>query len=104
MAKSFEELLEEAKNPGEDGPSPTIYDDLGAAYNNTRSGADAEIKRLAEEKAAADAELEKVRAHNYQLLTAIPTGNPSTVSNGSSQETEETTEPEITLDDIITYG
>ena len=97
---SFEELLEAARNAEE--PNPTIYDDLGAAYNDFSGGASARIAELEAAKSAADAELQRVRAHNYELLTAVPSGNSPAVSQGISQETEPDV-PEITLDDIISY-
>lgn len=96
----FNELLGKLRNPGEDGTPDTIYDDLDAAYNDRVSSADAKISELSSAQTAAEAELQKVRAHNYELLTAV-NGNPPTVTNGVSQETDE---PGITLDDIISYG
>lgn len=97
----FNELLNLARNPGDDGAPETIYDDLGAAYNDRVTSADAKISELSQAKADADAELQRVRAHNYELLSSVKMGNPSTVTSEVPQEVDE---PGITLDDIISYG
>lgn len=96
----FNELLSTLRNPGDEGAPETIYDDLSAAYNDRISSADAKISQESEARAAAEAELQRVRAHNYELLL----GNPATVTNGVRQEQDTPEEPVISLDDIISYG
>ena len=102
MPKSFEELMEELRNPGENGPGETIYDDLNAAYNDRISAADAKVTELSTNYEKAQQELTRTKAHNYELLTAVPQGNPVTPSAETAQS--DVDEPVITLDDIISYG
>lgn len=67
----FMELMQGLINPGEDGPSPTIHDDLTAAYQEQAtlaSGGAEKIAQLNAEIEALTAELSAVKAHNYDLL------------------------------------
>jgi len=102
---SFEELLNSAKNPGDDGPSETIYDDLGAAYNDRVSAGDAKVAELSGTVDASTKEIERLKAHNYDLLSAIQQGNSSDVRNKVNDANEGEAESDIvSLDDIITYS
>lgn len=102
----FNELLDKLRNPGDDGPEPTIYDDLAAAYNDRISSADSKITELSAAVETKDSELLKVRAHNYDLLTAVQVGNPT----GARGDTDRINDPQeedvevISLSDIISYG
>jgi hypothetical protein len=98
----FNDLLNTARNPGDDGVPDTIYDDLGAAYNDRINSADAKINELSTAHSAAEAELQRVRAHNYELLSSVQAGNPPKPTTGAQQDVDD--EPVISLSDIISYG
>nr|DAK67420.1 MAG TPA: hypothetical protein [Caudoviricetes sp.] len=73
----FEGLLQSLINPGEDGPSETIYDDLRAAYNTVRDKADsagAKISELTDSNSALSKTVEGLKSKNYDLLEAIGAG------------------------------
>lgn len=99
----FEELLSKLRNPGDDGPGETIYDDLNAAYNNRVSAGDAKVSELSTVNETSQAEIARLKAHNYDLLSQQQ-GNPPTVSAGTTQA--DTTGDEIvpSLADIITFS
>jgi hypothetical protein len=100
----FEELLNALRNPGEEGPGETIYDDLNAAYNDRVSAGDAKVAELSTANETSAAEIARLKAHNYDLLASVGKGNPASVSSGTAQE--DTTGDEVvpSLADIITYG
>lgn len=95
----FLELLAALQNPGEEGPAPTIYDDLTQEYTNTTEGAAARVAQLEAELAEKDARLVAVMAHNYELLTATPANPPEPTVEETNQDAEEDT----SLEDLITY-
>ncbi len=66
----FSELLTQLTNPGEDGIPPTIYDDLSASYTDATSTRDAKITETSGALEAALAEINRVKAMNYDLLMA----------------------------------
>ena len=101
----FEALMESLRNPGEDGPGETIYDDLGAAYNDRVGAGDAKVSELTAALEESNGKLQKVMAHNYELLTAVQVGNPEGVSGDldGTNEDEAGDEEIISLDDIVTY-
>lgn len=100
---TFEELMESLRNPGEDGPGETIYDDLQAAYTDRVTAGDAKVSEVTTALETANGELTRVKAHNYELLSAVSVGNPSTVS--SQLEVQEVVEDvDVTsIDDIISF-
>ena len=98
----FLELIASLQNPGEEGPAPTIYDDLTAEYTNTTEGAAARVSELESALVEAGDKLTKVMAHNYELLTAVDTGNPSSATTETTDQ-EETVEDDTSLDDLISY-
>jgi hypothetical protein len=100
---SFEELMESLRNPGEDGPGETIYDDLTAAYNDRVGAGDAKVTELTAALDESNGKLTKVMAHNYELLTAVEVGNPEDV-NGDLDEVNEGEAEVTTFDDLISYG
>ena len=100
----FEELLSKLRNPGDDGPGETIYDDLNAAYNDRVSAGDAKVAELSAAGETANAEVARLKAHNYDLLTTIQQGNPPTPSSGTSQEDNSGDEVIPSLADIITFS
>lgn len=70
LTMDFEELLNSLRNPGEDGVPDTIYDDLSASYTESTSTRDAKIGESETALAAALAEIQRVKAMNYDLLMA----------------------------------
>lgn len=73
----FEGLLQSLINPGEEGPSETIYDDLRAAYNTVKDKADsagAKISELTDSNSALSKTVEGLKSKNYDLLEAIGAG------------------------------
>lgn len=93
----FSELLALLQNPGEDGLSPTIYDDLSAAYTNDMSTRDAKIEVQGTDLAAAQAEILALKAMNYDLLMAAGIDNSG---ESGDDETETETDSDSESDDI----
>lgn len=100
----FEELLSKLRNPGEDGPGETIYDDLNAAYNDRVSAGDAKVNELSTVNETSAAEIARLKAHNYDLLASVGKGNPPTVTSGTTQEDNTGDEVVPSLADIISYS
>lgn len=97
---TFEELIASLQNPGEEGASPTIYDDLTASYNDLATGAEAKLALVTAELAAANEKLTAVMAHNYELLTTVQGNTPDPSGDATPSDEEEF----ATLDDIISYS
>lgn len=73
----FEGLLQSLINPGEEGASETIYDDLRAAYNTVKDKADsagAKISELTDSNSALSKTVDGLKSKNYDLLEAIGAG------------------------------
>ena len=84
----FAELLAQLQNPGDEGLSPTIYDDLSAAYTNDTSTRDAKIEVQGADLAAAQAEILALKAMNYDLLMAA--GIDNSADSGEDNSDDET--------------
>jgi len=76
---TFEELMEQYRNPGDNGLPESFADDLAAAYQNDLSVRDAAVNerenQLTEKEnalTAKDAEINRLKAVNYDLLVAAP--------------------------------
>lgn len=82
----FLELLASLQNPGEDGPSPTIYDDLSASYTDATSTRDAKIQVQGGDLEAAQAEILSLKAMNYDLLIAAGIDNSSDSGDNESED------------------
>jgi len=90
MPKTFAELMEQYRNPGENGIPETFADDLNETYTEELSIRDAAIKdrenKLLEtqkEIELRDKEVTRLKAVNYDLMVAAPkAGEPE------NQETE----------------
>jgi hypothetical protein len=100
----FEELLSKLRNPGDDGPGETIYDDLNAAYNDRVSAGDAKVSELSTANETSAAEIARLKAHNYDLLSSVSKGNPSTPTSGTAQDDNSGDEAVASLADIITFS
>lgn len=88
MPKTFEELMQEFQNPGENGIPETFVTDLQETYNHdvsTRDAAIAERDNQLTEKdsavAAKDAEINRLKAVNYDLLRAAPKAGKTAADN-----------------------
>lgn len=85
MPKTFEELMQEFQNPGENGIPETFVTDLQETYQHDLSIRDAAVTErenaLTEAQnaiAAKDAEVTRLKAVNYDLIKAAPkAGNPA---------------------------
>ena len=76
---TFEEIMEQFRNPGETGIPETFADDIAKAYTDDLSIRDAAVKeredRLAAKEleiAERDKEVTRLKAVNYDLLVAAP--------------------------------
>lgn len=76
---TFEEMLEQLRNPGEQGIPADFADQLHAAYQNDISVRDAAVKdretkiqESIDAQARYDAEITRLKAVNYDLLIAAP--------------------------------
>jgi hypothetical protein len=82
---TFEEMLEQLRNPGEQGIPADFADQLHAAYQNDISVRDAAVKdreqkiqETIEAQARHEAEITRLKAVNYDLLIAAPKpGDPA---------------------------
>lgn len=95
----FHELLDGARNPGEDGVSPTIYDDLESSYNTAGETAAARIAELEASLAEGATKLQSVMAHNYELLQAVSNTPDPTATNPEPDGADD----EVELEPIFTY-
>ena len=96
----FTELLQSLINPGEDGPSPTIYDDLSASYTEATSTRDAKIQVSEETVAQLQAELLAAKAANWDLLQQIPVADSeNSGEENSDDESENPDDPDNVGDD-----
>lgn len=96
---TFQELLESLRNPGEDGPSETIYDDLTTAYDNDMGGASAKIAQATADLEAANGRITQLQAANWELHEQIPKAGDSEPGDGAETDTLEG--EEMTLDSLI---
>ena len=79
MPKTFAELMEQFRNPGETGIPETFEAELTETFEHEISTRDAAIAErdnkyadLEKAKLAADAEVTRVKAVNYDLMVAAP--------------------------------
>lgn len=101
----IEELIGLLQNPGDDGLPDTIYDDLRSAHtgavDEVHSTAQAKMSELEAAIAERDAQIEKLKADNWDLFEQIPkagdddqpASDPTTTDHGD----------DATIDDLITY-
>lgn len=87
---SIQELLEQLRNPGDDGPPDTIYDDIAGTYTSDLEIRDAKISELSEIAQSREAEISQLKSANYDLIMASSTSEP------------DETEPEPEPDDAST--
>lgn len=99
----FETLLAQLINPGEDGPSDSIYDDLGASYNDATSSRDAKIDEQAGLVAELTAELTRTKLLNYELMLsqAVEPETPGDSEDEDETETENDSDSDNPDDDFF---
>jgi len=95
----FESLLASLINPGEDGPSPTIYDDLSASYTDATSTRDAKITTLSTDFEALQLELLAAKAANWDLMQLIPQSGEVADSGENTDDGEKPEDDEVSEDD-----
>jgi len=86
----FEAILQSLINPGEDGPSPTAYDDLSASYTEATSTRDAKIQTSETRVAELELELLKAKSANWDLLQSIPVADSE--DSGDNEEDDNSEE------------
>lgn len=85
----FEDLIEQGRNPGDDGLPETWYDDLYGAHSEELSIRDAKINETSEAHAAALAEVEALKAKNWDLQSLIPPQDGDSGENSSNDDVVE---------------
>lgn len=95
---SFEELMASLINPGEDGASPTIYDDLSASYTDATSTRDAKIGVSESRVAELELELLQSKAANWDLMQLIP-GTGEVADSENSEDNEDKPDEDSIGDD-----
>ena len=68
----FAELLGLLREPGDDPPPETVYDDLSAEYEALSGSSVAKVAELTELVQAKDSEISRLKAMNYDLLVSAP--------------------------------
>jgi|SRR5690625_1669904 len=89
MAKVLE-LLEQLRNPGDDGAPDTIYDDIAGAYNEALEIRDAKIAELSETAQARESEISALKSANYDLLMASGTSSSDGDETDDDDDDDET--------------
>lgn len=95
MPKTFEELMEQFRNPGETGIPETFETDLTETFNHELSVRDAAISErdqkildVEKARAEADAEVTRVKAVNYDLMVSAPKAGEPANDNPVGEITE----------------
>lgn len=86
----FNDLLNELRNPSEDGPPETIYDDIASAYNHAVETRDAKISESEQRIRDSESEISKLKSANYDLMMASSVKEDS--DSGDSEGDEEPAE------------
>jgi hypothetical protein len=67
----FDELIALLRNPGDDGPPESIYDDLSSSYALAVDGGAASVAAVQSQLDDAVSEIARLKAMNFDLLTAV---------------------------------
>lgn len=92
----FAELLNELRNPSEDGPSETIYDDISNTFNHAVETRDAKISESEERIKESESEISKLKSANYDLMMSSSVGN-----GGDTETVEDETDSSEGIDDLF---
>lgn len=102
MAK-FDDLINSI-GVGEDGVSiaypDTFIDDLRGAYTDDMSIPDAQIQVLTAENAGLKQEVILLKAHNYELITQVPSEDVGS-DNDSDNDSDDDSDEDVTTDDLF---
>ena len=94
---TFDELLNQLRNPGDDGPPETIYDDIASTYNHDVTVRDSKISESEQALLDRESEISRLKSANYDLMMS------QAAQGEGEQDTEE--EPEesedITINDLF---
>lgn len=100
----IEELINSLQNPGDEGPSETIYDDLRAAHtaslDSATEGANAKIADLTTTNEQANTEIERLKLKNWELFEQIPKAGDDDTPQPTGEETLDG--DDLDLDSLIT--
>lgn len=94
----FETLLAQLINPGDEGPSPSIYDDLSASYTDATSTRDAKIGDQESLISQLTEELTRTKLMNYELMIS-QVAEPEASGENENDETPESDPDDIGDDD-----
>lgn len=100
----FEETLNGITSGLGEDSDLTPYDDLRAAYTERVGAGDAKVAELEGSLADKDAEIGRLKAHNYDLLTAVERGNKPGVLGQIEDSASGDGTDTVSLGDIITYS
>lgn len=89
----FNELVAHLREPGEDGLSETIYDDLSSSYALAVDGGAARVAEVEAASTELVAEIARLKALNFDLLMAA--GSEPAVESADETSTESDGEPSI---------
>lgn len=93
---NFHDMIKALREPDENGPSETIYDDLVREYDTAFEGYTANTNTLAQQLAEKDAEVARLKSANYDLLMSVGTGSkPEDLSDNEQDKP-------VTFDDLFT--
>ena len=93
----FHELLKQIMEPSEDLPE-TIFDDLRSEYDALRSGSVAKVEELTAAQQADKAEIARLKAVNFDLLTASGVQKDSDADESDSGDDDDSP---MTIDDLF---
>lgn len=86
---SFTEILQQFKEPGEEGLRDTIYDDLVAAHTEEISIREEKINQESSRVQEYESEISRLKAANYDLLTSAGNSTGDQGGDGSGNEPDE---------------
>ena len=97
----FNELLNLAKSGGEGVPE-TIYDDLAGAYQVTLDGSQAALAARQEALDAAQAEITRLKAMNFELMMKSPASDVD--DDDGKGDNESKTKTPLGIDGLFRIG
>lgn len=100
----FDEALNSITSGLGEDSDMTPYDNLRAAYTSRVEAGDAKVAELEGGISERDSEIARLKAHNYDLLTAVERGNPSNIMGQVEDSASGGGTDTVSLDDIVTYS
>lgn len=103
VGMDIDALIATLRNPGEDGLPDGIYDDLSASATALREGSASLVAEKEAVIAELTAELQRLKAHNYELLMAVASETTDAETDAEPSDSEvDPADPKI--EDIFTNG